>query len=79
MENDFQIHTKYGKLDFFRYVFTIAELDTVAPAYDYFEEKLKGLCDKENGLSYSYESTEFPQYFCYEKSKEMIIIKIIMD
>jgi len=62
-----------------RYVFTIAELDTVAPAYDYFEEKLKGLCDKENGLSYSYESTEFPQYFCYEKSKEMIIIKIIMD
>merc|ERR1712098_440234 len=62
-----------------RYVFTIADLDTVAPAFDYFEEKLKELCDKDNRLSYSFESTDFPQYFCYEKSQELVIIKIIME
>lgn len=56
-----------------RYVFTVADLDTVAPAYDFFLEMLSTV--KED-LSYEHIEANFPQYFCYERSTEMLLIKI---
>jgi len=54
-----------------RYVFTIADLDTRAPAYDFFLEHLDKM-----GLKYQHLESNFQQYLCYEKSKELVLIKI---
>jgi len=54
-----------------RFVFTIADLDTRAPAYDFFIEQLVGI-----GLKYQHLETNFQQYLCYEKSPELILIKV---
>lgn len=56
-----------------RFVFTLADLDTRAPAFDFFMERLSS----EKELMKYYEiNLDFPQYFCYERSKEMIMIQI---
>lgn len=58
-----------------RYVFTLAELDTMAPCYEYFLQ-----CINEVGkiTNWKLESVDidFPQYFDYERSKELIIMKL---
>lgn len=60
----------------FRFVFTLADLDTVAPAFDFFIEKLDLLSTERERAEYQEIDLDFPQYFCYERSKEMIMIKI---
>ena len=55
-----------------RYVFTIADLDTVAPAYDFFMEKLETFCDNQTKITHELLDLDFPQYFCCDKSQEMI-------
>lgn len=55
-----------------RYVFTIAECDTVAPCYEYFIEcinKLKNVSVEEVDLN-------FPKFFEYERVNELILWKI---
>lgn len=62
-----------------RFVFTIEDLDTVAPAYDYFLELLNQLqSDPPLGYSMSVDQIDinFPQYFCYERVKEMVLLNI---
>jgi len=62
-----------------RFVFTIEDLDTVAPAYDYFLDLLNQLqSDPPLGYSMHVEQidTNFPQYFCYERVKEMVLLNI---
>ena len=59
----------------FRYVFTLADLDTVAPAYDYFVERLKSHEQSEQ-LVYHNIDIDFPQYFCYDRTTEMTLIEI---
>lgn len=55
-----------------RFVFTIAESDTVAPCYDYFLECL----EKTKTLSYEAIALDFPQYFKYERVKELVLWKM---
>lgn len=55
-----------------RYVFTVADMDTVAPAYDHFVNQLANLDIRIELLN-----TDFKQYFCYEKGKEMVLLKIM--
>jgi predicted nicotinamide N-methyase len=59
-----------------RYVFTLAELDTVAPAYDFFLHQLAELMQKRKRMHLEFLNTDFEQYFCYERSKEMILIRL---
>ena len=53
-------------------MFTVADLDTVAPAYDHFVNQLANLDIRIELLN-----TDFKQYFCYEKGKEMVLLKIM--
>ena len=48
------------------------ELDVVAPAYDHFTAKLNQM--KNMRVEYLY--TSFKQFFCYERSKDMVLMKI---
>ena len=59
-----------------RYVFTLAELDTVAPAFDCFLELLAELMQKQDRIRLEFLDTDFAQYFCYERSKELVLIKV---
>ena len=66
-----------------RYVFTLAELDTVAPAFDFFMAQLAQLVrwggqDSGGGerIGLEFLDTDFPQYFCYERSAEMVLLKL---
>nr|CAG4650432.1 EOG090X0C5G [Sida crystallina] len=57
-----------------RYVFTISELDSVAPCFDYFHEKLLQVM-----AGYRIEAVDtgrIAQYFCYEKVKELVLFRI---
>lgn len=55
-----------------RYVFTLADCDTVAPCYEHFLDCLQNLenCSKEEL------TLDFPQYFHYERVKELVLWKI---
>ena len=64
------------KIKYCRFVFTLADLDTVAPAFDFFMEKLNDMSEETAGTEYQQVPLDFPQYFCYERSKEMIMMKI---
>ncbi|KAJ8319223.1 hypothetical protein KUTeg_004314 [Tegillarca granosa] len=61
------------------FVFTVTDLDIVTPAYTHFRECLKDLLTlNDSCLQYSYSQigTDFPQYFRYNRTKEMEIWKI---
>lgn len=60
-----------------RYVFTIEHLDTVAPCYEHFIQRLQTTND-EFSLQWKIEqlSLDFPQYFDYIRSKELVLLKI---
>ena len=53
-------------------IFLCQELDVVAPAYDHFTAKLNQM--KNIRVEYLY--TSFKQFFCYERSKDMVLMKI---
>nr|CAG4635689.1 EOG090X0C5G [Artemia franciscana] len=62
-----------------RCVFTLEDMETVAPCYDYFRKSLDALVDStiEGWNMELIEIKEnFPQYFCYEKVRELVILKI---
>ena len=54
-----------------RYVFTVKDLDTVAPAYQYFIDKLN-----KASVKFVFLDTMFKQYFCYDRSKDMVLMLI---
>jgi hypothetical protein len=59
---------------YIRYVFTISDLDCVAPCYDYFRENLFRVM---SGYQIDVIDTKsIPQYFCYEKVKELVLFRI---
>lgn len=55
-----------------RYVFTIADLNAVAPCYDYFIEQMKKL----KTVKYEEVNLNFPKYFQYDRVKELVLLKI---
>ncbi|EEB12510.1 conserved hypothetical protein [Pediculus humanus corporis] len=61
-----------------RYVFTISDLDSVAPCYEHFMSCLKSA---QNEMPFkqwtiSEMNIDFPQYFNYERTKQLIMFKI---
>lgn len=58
-----------------RYVFTIADLESLAPCYEYFlaaVEKLRHV------KKWKLESVpiDFPQYFEYERVKQLVLLRL---
>lgn len=60
-----------------RFVFTVAELDTVAPAYNCLLDCLEQLRLQLPALRIQLLETDFKQSFCYERGNDLIFIKII--
>lgn len=60
-----------------RYVFTLADLDTMAPCYEYFLQRFN---EARKTIDWKLEMVDidFPQYFDYERSKELIIMKLFV-
>ncbi|KAK4876718.1 hypothetical protein RN001_009224 [Aquatica leii] len=54
-----------------RYVFTTTDCDVSAPCYDFFMECLERL-----NIAVEELSLDFPQYFQYDRVKELVLIKI---
>lgn len=54
-----------------RYVFTLADCDVSAPCYDFFLECVHGL----NEIAMEQVPIDFPQYFKYERAKELVLWK----
>ena len=61
-----------------RFVFTLADLDTVAPAHDFFVDQLKNFNTNNNThkITTQIMDLDFPQHFCYERSKDMVMLEI---
>ncbi|XP_011186196.2 methyltransferase-like protein 22 [Zeugodacus cucurbitae] len=55
-----------------RYVFTLTDLDTTAPMFEYF---LKQTINKPWVFEYI-ETNSFPQYFEYDRSRHLVLIKV---
>ncbi|XP_051168707.1 methyltransferase-like protein 22 [Leptopilina boulardi] len=56
-----------------RFVFTLADLDSVAPMY---EEFLRCIAKKNYNWTIEEIKLDFPQYFRYDRLKQMILMKI---
>ena len=56
-----------------RFVFTVAELETRAPAYEYLLARLGEVRDKVTVTSVP---VRWQQYFCYERSEEMVMLEL---
>ncbi|XP_050301223.1 methyltransferase-like protein 22 isoform X2 [Anthonomus grandis grandis] len=55
-----------------RYVFTISECDGCAPCFDYFLENLMTM----RNVKVQEETLDFPQFFTYDRCKELVLLKI---
>lgn len=61
-----------------RYVFTVEDMDSVAPSYEHFLRVFYRR-NKRFGITrwkLSQVSLDFPRYFEYEKVKELVLLKI---
>lgn len=58
-----------------RYVFTVADLDSLAPCYEHFLSCIDKVRWSKN---WKFESIpiDFPQYFEYERVKELVLLKL---
>lgn len=57
-----------------RYVFTVADCDIIAPCYEYFLECMENI----KLIEMSEVTLDFPQYFEYERVKELVLWKITL-
>lgn len=56
-----------------RYVFTVADMDTTAPMYEEFLHSIKR---RNLDWDIDHVNIDFPRYFNYKRTKQMILIKI---
>lgn len=54
-----------------RYVFTLADLETVAPCFEYF---LSNIAHKSWRVAYI--PIDFPQFFNYKRCKDLVLLKV---
>nr|CAG4646527.1 EOG090X0C5G [Macrothrix elegans] len=57
-----------------RFVFTVCDLDVCAPCYDYFYETL--FKELNSFDIQELDTSKIPQYFCYERAKELVLIQV---
>lgn len=65
-----------------RFVFTIEDMDTVAPCYDYFLDRIEWLrCQNLSTINWTIEEVpiDFKQYFIYEKTRHLVLWKIAAE
>lgn len=68
-----------------RYVFTIDDLNAVAPMYFYFTETFGKACQAFNNSSSSFKlklvdvNINFPQFFEYDRCKELVLMNIVKE
>lgn len=63
---------------FCRINFTLQSLDVVSPAYDYFISRLDEMKKKDDrAIKVQKIPTDFPQYFKYDRVKELVRIKSV--
>ncbi|XP_018370565.1 PREDICTED: methyltransferase-like protein 22 isoform X2 [Trachymyrmex cornetzi] len=71
------LYTKKKKIIYIalekRYVFTVADLDTIAPMY---EEFLRCVEKYKMNWSVDYINIDFPRYFKYDRVKHLVLMKI---
>lgn len=60
-----------------RYVFTLAELETSAPCYEYFLHVIEPI-RRRNGWKLETISIDFPQYFEYERARDLVLMKLYL-
>lgn len=60
-----------------RYVFTLAELDTNAPCYDYFLRTIEPIRTRNNWKLETI-PINFPQYFEYERVRDLVLMKLYL-
>lgn len=58
-----------------RYVFTMADLESLAPCYEYFLSSIEKKRHEKNWKLESLPIT-FPQYFEYERVKHLVLLKL---
>lgn len=58
-----------------RVVFTLDDLSAAAPCYEYFLEKLETIRNV-SGIKIEQLSTDFQQYFQYDKVKELVLWRV---
>ena len=56
-------------------MFTLSDLDVVAPCYDYFYENLYKVMQATHKIE-QLDTSKVPQYFCYERAKELVLFRI---
>ncbi|KAL5291687.1 METTL22 family protein [Megaselia abdita] len=54
-----------------RYVFTLADLETVAPCFEYFLTKVA-----QKPWKLNYIPIDFPQFFTYKRCKDLVLLKV---
>ncbi len=60
-----------------RYIFTVDDLDVVAPSYEYFLAKCTDLESDSIRVDVNITSEQdINQYFCYERSKDLVLLQI---
>lgn len=60
-----------------RYVFTLADFDSLAPCFEYFRQRLNHATWKNNRkCTLEYIPCDFPQYFEYDRVKELVLMKL---
>ncbi|XP_042887463.1 methyltransferase-like protein 22 isoform X4 [Penaeus japonicus] len=65
-----------------RFVFTIEDMETVAPCYDYFLDRIDWLrCQNLSTINWVIEEVpiNFKQYFMYEKTRHLVMWKIAAE
>lgn len=58
-----------------RFVFTLNDMDVAAPCYEYFHDQLIGELTSQYDIK-QLDTSKTPQYFCYERAKELVLFRI---